>query len=147
TFLGREDGVDLVGEKLSSQTAQQLLDGIAATFAVHTVSLVALEESDDNGHPGYVVLLEHVGDADLERIAEHAEKVLQENFHYRLARSLNQLNPVRVIAAHDMRDYYLDQCRQRGMIEGNIKIEPLRRWDGALPQRLARRPALQPETA
>ena len=54
TFLGREDGVDLVGEKLSSQTAQQLLDGIASSFPVHTVSLVALEESDDNGRPGSV---------------------------------------------------------------------------------------------
>lgn len=147
TFLGREDGVDLVGEKLSSQTAQQLLDGIASSFPVHTVSLVALEESDDNGRPGYIVLLEHDDDAELECVVGYAEKKLQENFHYRLARSLNQLNPVRVIAAHDMRDYYLDQCRQRGMIEGNIKIEPLRRWDGALPQRLARRSTLHPEPA
>src|SRR5690606_17998830 len=84
TFLGREDGVDLVGEKLSSQTAQQLLDDIATAFTVHTVSLVALEESDDNARPGYIALLEHAGEVDLRRIADHAEKILQENFHYRL---------------------------------------------------------------
>jgi hypothetical protein len=32
-----------------------------------------------------------------------------------------------------MRAIYLDQCRERGMIEGNIKIEPLRHWKGAVP--------------
>ena len=33
-----------------------------------------------------------------------------------------------------MRQIYMDQCRERGMIEGNIKIEPLRHWRGAVPQ-------------
>lgn len=136
-FLGREDGVDLVGEKLATQTAQQLLDVVAEQFAVRTVSLVALEQSSLDQRPGYVLLLEGAGKADLRAIAAFAEKKLLDHFHYRLARSLDQLNAVRVVSADDMRDYYLDQCRQRGMIEGNIKIEPLRRWDGALPARLA----------
>jgi hypothetical protein len=37
------------------------------------------------------------------------------------------------VALPDMRAVYLDQCRERGMIEGNIKIEPLRHWRGQVP--------------
>ena len=137
TFLGREDGVDLVGEKLSTIAAQQVLDAIASRFSVNTVSLIALDESDARQRPGYVLLLEENDVKNVAEIGEFAETALLEHFHYRLARSLNQLSAARVVAAPDMRDFYLEQCRLRGMIEGNIKIEPLRRWDGAMPERLA----------
>lgn len=136
TFLGREDGVDLVGEKISTLAAQQVLDAVAEGFDARTVSLIALEQSDAQQRPGYVLLLEHVGRSDDDKIAEAVESLLQEHFHYRLARSLNQLTSARVVTADDMRDFYLLQCRDRGMIEGNIKIEPLRRWDGVTPARL-----------
>lgn len=140
TFLGREDGVDLVGEKLATMTAQNLLDALAQRFSLKTVSLIALEQSNSEGRPGYVVLLEEDQDTAVVDIEAAAETLLLEHFHYRLARSLNQLAPVRVVCGEDMRDFYLQQCRQRGMIEGNIKIEPLRRWDGAVPPRLAEVP-------
>jgi GH3 auxin-responsive promoter len=137
TFLGREDGVDLVGEKLSTMTALNLLDTLADRFQVNTVSLIALEQSNRAGRPGYIVLLEEAQDYSVDSLEDTAESILLEHFHYRLARSLNQLAPVRVVCGEDMRDFYLQQCRLRGMIEGNIKIEPLRRWDGVVPPRLA----------
>lgn len=143
TFLGREDGVDLVGEKLSTIAAQQVLDAVASQFKVNTVSLIALDESDARQRPGYVLLLEESAVKNAAEIGEFAEAALLEHFHYRLARSLNQLSAARVVAAPDMRDFYLEQCRLRGMIEGNIKIEPLRRWDGAMPERLAEDQAAQ----
>ncbi len=90
TFLGRNDGVDLVGEKIS------------ATALQHSLSA-------------------------------HLEKALLGNFHYKLARELGQLQPAACIALPHMREIYLDQCRVRGMIEGNIKIEPLRHWRGEVP--------------
>ena len=37
------------------------------------------------------------------------------------------------VALPQMRAIYLDQCRERGMIQGNIKIEPLRHWRGDEP--------------
>ena len=139
TFLGREDGVDLVGEKLSTLAAQQLLDQVAKDYAVKPVSLIALDDSDGKQRPGYVVLLEEQAHGRCKAIAESAERHLLDHFHYRLARSLNQLAAVRVVSATDMRDFYLQQCRERGMIEGNIKVEPLRRWPGITPQRLVPR--------
>lgn len=56
-----------------------------------------------------------------------------ESFHYKLARELSQLQHASCVALPHMREVYLDQCRLRGMIEGNIKIEPLRHWKGAIP--------------
>jgi len=143
TFLGREDGVDLVGEKISTLAAQQVLDAVADRFEARTVSLIALEHSDAQQRPGYVLLLESAGQGDEDTIAGLVEQALQEHFHYRLARSLNQLTPARVVIGDDMRDFYLLQCRDRGMIEGNIKIEPLRRWDGETPARLQQEAALE----
>ena len=143
TFLGRNDGVDLVGEKISATTAQGLLDGLKLADAL-PVTLLALDDS--RGHiPGYVLLVETQGDARLppelqdqlqDQLAAQAERGLQEHFHYKLARELGQLAPAQCVALPRMRDLYLEQCRLRGMIEGNIKIEPLRHWSGNVPAAL-----------
>jgi hypothetical protein len=77
---------------------------------------------------------EHIAREGLQRdLAAQVERALQANFHYKLARELGQLQPAACIALPHMRDIYLDQCRERGMIEGNIKIEPLRHWNGEVP--------------
>jgi hypothetical protein len=138
TFLGRNDGVDLVGEKTSATTAQQVQDGLSLQGAM-PVTLLALDEARHRT-PGYVLLVE-CGTAlpAAQRTAlEHdlgaqVERALQANFHYKLARELGQLQPAACVALPDMRAVYLDQCRERGMIEGNIKIEPLRHWRGQVP--------------
>ena len=133
TFLGREDGVDLVGEKLSTVAAQQLLDRVGATWPVRPVSLVALDQSPGCRPPEFVLLLEQDGavpEADGEQLAAEVDDWLAEHFHYRLARQLEQLAPLQVWLGPQMREYYLAQSRARGMIEGNIKVEPLRHWPG-----------------
>jgi len=130
TFLGRNDGVDLVGEKTSAQTAQAVQDGLRLESAL-PVTLLALDEAARR-QPGYVLLVECDATrarGPLERdLARQVEAALQANFHYKLARELGQLQPAACVALPDMRALYLDQCRERGMIEGNIKIEPLRHW-------------------
>lgn len=133
TFLGREDGVDLVGEKLSTVAAQSVLDRVAANWPVRPVSLVGADQLPGQDKPGYVLLLEQDrGRAPLDRtrLAKDVDAWLAEHFHYRLARNLEQLAPLQVWVAPDMREYYLAQSRERGMIEGNIKVEPLRHWSG-----------------
>lgn len=136
-FLGREDGVDLVGEKLSTVAAQQLLDDIVKRHKVQPVSLAAMDRLPDGGR-GYVLMLEGELNSSLTlaKIAADAEALLQQHFHYRLARSLRQLQPLAICQKPGMREVYLDACRRRGMIEGNIKIEPLRLFEGdvALPE-------------
>lgn len=135
TFLGRNDGVDLVGEKTSATTAQAVQDGLNLQDAM-PVTLLALDEARHHT-PGYVLLVECGADAPRQAIqqalGEQVERALQANFHYKLARELGQLQPAACVALPHMRAIYLDQCRERGMIEGNIKIEPLRHWRGQVP--------------
>ena len=135
TFLGRNDGVDLVGEKISATLAQSALDSLSFGDSM-PVTLLALDEAR-HGSPGYVLLVECPQEVDAgaiaARLSTQIERALQANFHYKLARELGQLQPAACIALPDMRGIYLEQCRQRGMIEGNIKIEPLRHWRGAVP--------------
>ncbi|MCH2242713.1 MAG: GH3 auxin-responsive promoter family protein, partial [Aquabacterium sp.] len=137
TFLGRNDGVDLVGEKISATTAQGLLDTLPA--GTLPVTLLALDRSS-GGRPGYVLLVEGAAGSQGLRpdLGAHIEAGLLQHFHYRLARELDQLAPAACIALPAMRDLYLEQCRERGMIEGNIKIEPLRHWGGEVPAVLRR---------
>lgn len=139
TFLGRNDGVDLVGEKTSATVAQQVQDGLTLQGAL-PVTLLALDEARHRS-PGYVLLVECGEDTSAETqaamqsdLASQVEKALQANFHYKLARELGQLQRAACVSLPHMRALYLDQCRERGMIEGNIKIEPLRHWRGNVPQ-------------
>lgn len=135
TFLGRNDGVDLVGEKTSATLALQIQSGLDLRDAV-PVTLLALDQST-NLSPGYCLLVECDEGTDTPALRQHLaaqiEAALQQNFHYRLARELGQLQPATCVALPLMREIYLDQCRLRGMVEGNIKIEPLRHWKGQIP--------------
>lgn len=132
TFLGRDDGVDLVGEKLSAVMVQQLVDQLSYAADMQPVTLLALDDSG-NGKPGYVLLLAGTCAnvvAEQNRLARQLEDSLLALFHYRLARDLNQLAAVRVLCRADMQQSYLRYCQQRGMIDGNVKVEPLRYWPG-----------------
>ncbi|WP_111656309.1 GH3 family domain-containing protein [Isoalcanivorax indicus] len=136
TFLGRDDGVDMVGEKLSAVFVQQVLDGLPLDEGQRVVTLLAAQDSDGQGRAGYLLLL----DSDQPRtpdntvrLAEALDAALGKQFHYTLARNLGQLAPARVLCRMHMRERYLGLCRDLGMIEGNIKIEPLRLWPGTLP--------------
>jgi GH3 auxin-responsive promoter len=135
TFLGRNDGVDLVGEKTSAALALQIQAQLDLRDAV-PVTLLALDQSSQFS-PGYCLLVECAAGTDplpLQRhLSTQIEAALQQNFHYKLARELGQLQPAACVALPLMREIYLDQCRERGMVEGNIKIEPLRHWKGHIP--------------
>ncbi len=135
TFLGRNDGVDLVGEKTSATVALQIQADMDLRGAV-PVTLLALDQST-NLAPGYCLLVECDEGTETpalrQHLADQVEKAMLQNFHYRLARELGQLQPATCVALPLMREIYLDQCRLRGMVEGNIKIEPLRHWKGQIP--------------
>lgn len=139
-FLGRNDGVDMVGEKIGAVYVQQVLDALPWGETLRPVTLLAARQSNSAGKPGYVLLVECAGasapPSALQRIKEHLEAALAQHFHYQLARGLGQLAPARVVCRQDMREFYLHHCRLRGMIEGNIKIEPLRDWPEVLPPAL-----------
>ena len=50
---------------------------------------------------------------------------LKVSFHYRLARELNQLTSARSIVHPEALKIYEECCLAKGMILGNIKVEPL----------------------
>jgi hypothetical protein len=60
-------------------------------------------------------------------IAAAVEKELRGHFHYELARDLRQLEPIVAIVAQDGWRMCQDIAVAGGMIEGNIKPEPVRR--------------------
>lgn len=139
-FLGRGGTTDMVGEKISVITAQALLDGLPWPTGVRPVVILAASEPGPGCKPCYVLLAEAPADIDEatcraynKGLADALETGLCGNFHYRLARSLGQLTAARCLCAPGVGRGYLSACRERGMIEGNIKVEALRQWRGMLP--------------
>jgi alpha-D-ribose 1-methylphosphonate 5-triphosphate synthase subunit PhnG len=131
TFLGRAGTTDLVGEKLTAAALDAAMAEITLPVKTLPVCTVAVEDAGE-GIPGYLLLLE--GESlESAKVANALDAALQQHFHYQLARNLEQLAPLRCVIHPDMRERYLQQCRERGMIEGNIKMESLQYWPGELP--------------
>lgn len=129
-FLGRRYGVDLVGEKMSPDTARQVLQAVAQQFGVEPVTLLAL----DHKHIGQSRYVAVFGRSDQalptffsEQIALAVEQVLGTHFHYALARDLKQLLPAQAVLTTDGWALNKRLAMASGMIEGNIKPEPIRK--------------------
>lgn len=139
-FLGRDDGTDLVGEKLAAVFVQNVLDSLPADRSVLPVSVLALDDAAE-GRPGYVLLAEAIGstqdrsaqDATGLAMAAQIEQAFCGHFHYQLARNLGQIDAVRAVVAPDMQRLYAEHCQRHGMIAGNVKVEPLRHWRDGVP--------------
>lgn len=138
-FLGRNDGVDLAGEKISTAVAQKVLATLGAQHGLRPLTLLAAHDAG-NGRPGYLLLAE-AADARARipetRVAAELEQALLAHFHYRLARDLGQLAPARVVVRDDMQLQYVRMRQAAGMIEGNVKVEALTAWRRPLPPALA----------
>lgn len=135
-FVGRDDGCDLVGEKIGSTFAQTVIEKILDGTGLLPVTLLALNDAG-RGRPGYVLLVEDeqctLSETRKMLLAGRLERALCRHFHYELARSLGQLDIAHVACAPGLRRIYGDLCRSAGMVEGNIKMEPLRHWRGDQP--------------
>ncbi len=138
-FLGRVDGVDMVGEKLSSDLASDIIHQFSKPFLpavdVRPLSLLAVPSPT----PFYLLLCEVDGNVSQRVVSEmnrtlamRLEAELQKSFHYKLARDLGQLDHAAVHCSYDARELYLERGNKRGMVSGNIKVEPLVLWDGEL---------------
>lgn len=129
-FLGRRFGVDMVGEKMSPDAARQALATVAQKYELEPVSLLAVQGFEQS-KPRYVALF---SDAHLfthqqlrQDVAQAVEQELRGHFHYELARDLRQLDAVVAVVAKDGWRVCQDVAIAGGMIEGNIKPEPVRR--------------------
>ena len=139
-FLGRGGTTDMVGEKISTVIAQQVLDSLPWPAGVSPVVMLAAPEAGER--PVYTLLAEAPPEMPVDKcraisrqLEEALEAALHEHFHYQLARNLGQLAPARCLCAPGISEGYMLTCRDRGMIEGDIKVEALRAWPGELPAR------------
>ncbi len=122
-FLGRKMTVDLVGEKLDCSIAKTVLSAFRREDYI-PISLLGIEQCQRK-KPHYVLLSE--GDALLQPSALELDTQLKQSFHYELARDLGQLDEPEVLHVEDAWQYYKNLAMHNGMIEGNIKPEPLKK--------------------
>ena len=122
-FLGRKMTVDLVGEKIDQMAAQKILTTFQQEDYV-PVSLLGIEFCEIK-KPHYVLLSE--GNLAKQPSVAELDELLKENFHYELARNLGQLDEPEVKHVDDAWHYYKTLAMHNGMIEGNIKPEPLKK--------------------
>ncbi|MDM1021826.1 GH3 auxin-responsive promoter family protein [Acinetobacter sp. VNK23] len=125
-FQGRRFGVDLVGEKLSPEIAQQVI-AMFAEKRLQAISLLAIE-TEQPEKPFYCALIEgQFNPTQMAQFAAQLDLVLRQNFHYELARDLGQLAPPQCFEADNGWEAYKQLVMRDGMIEGNIKPEPLKK--------------------
>jgi len=134
-FIGRLDGIDMVGEKLSPDMAVKIISDFADHAQLTPISLLALPTSELGCKPVYRLLcnesmpLNRDDLQDLEAtLSQQLEAKLCQYFHYQLARELDQLAVAKVLILPNAMDVYAAHNTARGMVEGNIKIEPLTLW-------------------
>lgn len=138
-FIGRIDGTDLVGEKLSPEVAIQLIHHFNQFDTITPITLIAIPEKNHQEKARYSLLCSATKalikcdkKATEYYLSQRLEEQLCEHFHYKLARELGQLDHARVLIKENALDYYAQHKVDQGMVKGNIKIEPLITWENAL---------------
>ena len=126
-FLGRLEGVDMVGEKMSPEIAQEIINSVNRNFNVNALTIFAVTGEKSNGiKPRYVILCEKESDHSAsENVKKLTESILLESFHYKLSRDLNQLGPAEALFHPLARAIYQKRAEFKGMVLGNLKLEPL----------------------
>jgi hypothetical protein len=129
-FLRREGSVsDICGEKLTLADAESALDQARASTGVRfTFAFLAPERQGMEA--GYNLLVQPspgTPPAHLAACANTVEAALQDNFHYRHARRLGQLQPVRVrVIRGDADRQYRAHLLTLGVRHGDVKYPALR---------------------
>ncbi len=114
-FLGRRSTSDLVGEKLSYESARKVLAELGDEALFFLAS-----PGDREKPPAYELVWQGSAPA---RATQLAEEALGRHHHYKLARELNQLAPVSVRAVSDVADFLRSLCETQGWVEGDRKWE------------------------
>ncbi|MFP2910530.1 GH3 auxin-responsive promoter family protein [Pyxidicoccus sp. 3LFB2] len=134
-FLGRADAVcDLVGEKLAATRVAAVLDATLPSLfggARPAFAMLAPEWPEAPEPPAYRLFLEtSAPDARLTEAATAVERALREGHHYRYARELGQLGPVRAMRVSEGARRYESRCIALGQRAGDIKPMDLHRQPG-----------------
>ncbi len=131
SYEGRVAETNIAGEQLSSHLAQKVLNEISEHFTVNALSLLAIpRDYTENTGPYYLILCDLGAEGVTpEKISSFAEERLISHLHYKLARDLNQLGPVKVIMHPKARQLYQNLAAHSGRVIGTMKMEPLVNWE------------------
>ncbi len=127
-FLGRINGVDMVGEKMSPEIAINIMNKVSDKFNIRPVSLLAITcKKITEQKPHYLLLCEenNLQNNIIDEVSTYTENILNKSFHYKLARDHNVLEHAKSIFTNNARELYQKNFEGKNMIAGNIKIEPL----------------------
>ncbi|MDC1174329.1 GH3 auxin-responsive promoter family protein [Bacteriovoracaceae bacterium] len=121
-FLGRDNTVDLAGEKLGAQKVSEIKKVFQQKFSHLTwISLVGIGSITN---PHYQLIVEGVEKEEL--ITEFLEKELANIHHYKVARELGQLSASSVRLVDNGLKAYYELCYEKGTPDGSIKVEVLK---------------------
>ena len=127
-FLGRAGVVsDLVGEKVHLEHVEAILAELRQSFDL-SGRFAMLAPSAKNGSSRYTLLLENSGESDseLEELATRLEELLGNNYHYRHARALHQLDPSTVtLVPAGASQRYRELMVAKGALASSVKFPAL----------------------
>lgn len=126
-FLSRDNLVsDMVGEKLNARHVEECIHVIENKLG-QRFKFAMLAPLQDGGRVGYVFFIETDGGyIDFQQIADLMEDELRRNYHYHHARSVSQLEPLRIFQiARNAEAIYRRRLISRGMKVGDIKFQAL----------------------
>ena len=132
-FMGRGDAVsDLVGEKLSARRVTTVLaDTLSRELGQHPPFAMMAPEWEAPAPPDYRLFVDtDVPESRLEATGRALEQTLCEGYHYRYARELGQLGPVRVVRVTEGVRRYEARCIALGQRAGDIKPTDFHRRSG-----------------
>jgi GH3 auxin-responsive promoter len=120
-FMGRQHFVaDWFGEKLHENHVRDAIESACSSYSI--VPEFAMLACEMNPRPAYVLFLESTAPAELfNGVANVLEHGLRKNVHYRYARSLGQLDGVRVLSVRAGARRYIARCIEEGQRAGDIK--------------------------
>lgn len=119
-FLGRLDGIDLVGEKVSFAFAENIIRVLNSENSLASVYCLA---AGLEGHQGRYCVVGIGDDSIASPLALTAERKLMELHHYKLARELNQLLPVKALLFKDHSKQ--SEFLERSSIKGQNKMNSI----------------------
>ena len=127
-FLGREQCLDLVGEKLTDAFVSRVLEDLFGSPAAGRYGefalLAPLNSLEASGRSGYALFYQ--GPEAAPGLRTRMETLLEENFHYAYARRLGQLDPVRLVRIKDGAvQRFLDFQIRKGRRAGDVKLPSL----------------------
>ena len=121
-FVGRTDAVcDMVGEKLNEEFVRECLSRLTLDSSRFQTLLPVML---DGGRSHYTLLADAL-DGSEASVEDEVDRLLCGAYHYRNARLLGQLAPVKIRAAPEAREMYYEYFMRKGMKWGDIKHQYL----------------------